>query len=36
MNSSLYALVKNLPDDDFKFLQEEFSGAFLDIVLLQK
>ena len=28
MNSSLDALVKNLPDNDFKYLSEEFSGEF--------
>ena len=27
MNSSLNALVKNLPDNDFKYLSQEFSGS---------
>ena len=29
MNSSLDSLVKNLLDNDFKYLSEEFSGEFL-------
>ena len=29
MNSRLDSLVKNLPDDDFKYLSEEFHGEFL-------
>ena len=29
MNSRLDALVKNLPDHNFKFLLQEFSGEFL-------
>ena len=29
MNSSLYSLVKNLSDNNFKYLSEEFSGKFL-------
>ena len=32
MNSSLDSLVKNLPDNDFKYLSEEFSGEFLRLV----
>ena len=32
MNSSLDSLVKNLMDEDFKYLSEEFSGKFLEIV----
>ena len=32
MNSSLDALVKNLSDNDFKYLSEEFSGEFLKLV----
>ena len=31
-NSSLASLVKNLPDNDFKYLSEEFSGKFLLLV----
>ena len=31
MNSSLDTLVKNLMDEDFKYLSEEFSGKFLEI-----
>ena len=31
MNFSLDALVKNLSDNDFKFLSEEFSGEFLKL-----
>ena len=31
-NSSLASLVKNLPDNDFKYLSEEFSGKFLQLV----
>ena len=32
MNFSLGALVKNLSDDDFKYLSEEFSGDLLEFV----
>ena len=32
MNSSLDSLVKNLVDDDFKYLSESFSGKYLDVV----
>ena len=32
MNSSLDSLVKNLSDDDFNYLSEEFSGEFLELV----
>ena len=32
MNSSLDALVKNLSDNDFKYLSQEFSGDFLELV----
>ena len=32
MNSSLDALVKNLSDNDFKCLSEEFSGEFLKLI----
>ena len=32
MNSSLDSLVKNLSDNDFKYLFEEFSGEFLELV----
>ena len=32
MNSSLDSLVKNLSDNDFKYLSEEFSGEFLRLV----
>ena len=32
MNSSLHSLVKNLSDNDFKYLSEEFSGEFLELV----
>ena len=32
MNSSLDSLAKNLSDDDFKYLSEEFSGKFLRLV----
>ena len=32
MNSSLDSLVKNLSDNDFKYLSEEFSGKFLELV----
>ena len=35
MNSSLNALVKNLSDNDFKYLSEEFSGEFLKLVKLK-
>ena len=32
MNSSLDALVKNLSDNDFKYLSQEFSGDLVKIV----
>ena len=32
MNSSLDAFVKNLLDNDFKYLSEEFSGDLLELV----
>ena len=32
MNSSLDALVKNLSDNDFKYLSEEFNGDLLELV----
>ena len=32
MNSSLDSLVKNLSDNDFKYLSEEFSCKFLELV----
>ena len=32
MNSSLDLLVKNLMNEDFKYLSEEFSGKFLELV----
>ena len=32
MNSSLDLLVKNLSDNDFKYLSEEFSGELLELV----
>ena len=32
MNSSLCSLVKNLSDNEFKYLPEEFSGEFLELV----
>ena len=32
MNSRLDSLVKNLSDNDFKYLSEEFSGKFLKLV----
>ena len=32
MNSSLDSLVKNLSDNDFKYLSKEFSGEFLKLV----
>ena len=32
MNSSLDALVKNLSDNDFKFLSQVFRGGFLKLV----
>ena len=35
MNSSLDSLVKNLSDNDFKYLPEEFSGEFLELVKLK-
>ena len=32
MNSNLNTLVKNLTDNDFRYLSEEFSGDFLELV----
>ena len=32
MNSSLNALVKDLSDNDFKYLSQEFSGDLLELV----
>ena len=32
MNSSTYALVKNLLDNDFKYLSQEFSGNLLELI----
>ena len=32
MNSSLDALVKNLSDNDFKYLSEKFSGDLLKLI----
>ena len=32
MNFSLDSLVKNLKDEDFQYLSEEFSGKFLELV----
>ena len=32
MNSSLGALVKNLPDNDFKYLSHEFGGDLLGLI----
>ena len=32
MNSSLDSLVKNLSDNDFKYISKEFSGEFLSLV----
>ena len=32
MNSSLNALVKNLSDNDFKYLSQEFSSDLLELV----
>ena len=32
MNSSLDSLVKNLSDNDFKYLSQEFSGNLLELV----
>ena len=32
MNSSLDALVKNLSDNDFKYLSQEFSGDLVKVV----
>ena len=32
MNSSLNKLVKNLTDNDFKYLSQEFSGNLLELV----
>ena len=31
MNSSLDSLIKNLSDNDFKYLSEEFSGNFFKL-----
>ena len=36
MNSSLDSLVKNLSDNDFKYLSEEFSGEFLKLLKLKR
>ena len=35
MSSSLDTLVKNLPDNDFKYLSEELSGDLLELVKQQ-
>ena len=35
INSSLNPLVKNLPNNDFKYLSEEFSGDLLKLVKQQ-
>ena len=32
LNSSLDSLVKNLIDEDFRYLSEEFRGKFLELV----
>ena len=32
MNSSLDSLVRNLSDNDFEYLSEEFSGELLELV----
>ena len=32
INSSLDALVKHLPDNDFRYLSQEFSSEFLKLV----
>ena len=32
INSSLDSLVKNLSDNEFEYLSEEFSGGFLKLV----
>ena len=32
MNSSLNSLVKNLVDEDFKYLSKEFKGKYLKLV----
>ena len=32
MNSSLHKLVKNLSDDDFKYLSQKFRGNLLELV----
>ena len=32
MNSSLYSLVKNVIDEDFKYLSEKLSGEILKLV----
>ena len=32
MNSSLYSLIKNFSDHDFKYLSEKSSGEFLRLV----
>ena len=31
LNSNLDLLLKNLSDNDFKYLSEEFSGEFLEL-----
>ena len=36
MNSSLDSLVKNLSDNDFKYLSEELSGEFLKLLKLKR
>ena len=33
ITSSIDSLVKNLSDNDFKYLSEEFSGEFLELVI---
>ena len=35
MNSSLDSLVKNVSDNNFKYLSEEFSGEFLELLVHQ-
>ena len=32
MNSSLEKLVKNLSDDDFKYLTEEFGSTYIELL----
>ena len=32
MNSSIYKLVKNLSDEDFKYLVEEFSSENIELL----